>query len=92
MEVREFTDAMLTKLTEAHIAVQNTPHYVDYVMDMDSKDLSGDNKWVPTCQCIPTTTGLIKEKDGELYIITQPGPNSKKRFYVTERVKELLDL
>lgn len=92
MEVRDFTEAMLEKLQQAHAAVQNTSHYVDYIMDMDSKDLSGDNKWVPTNRCIPSKTGVIKEKDGNLYIIIQVSNNLKTRYYVTPRVRELLGL
>lgn len=92
MEVRDFTDEMLEKLQQAHAAVQNTSHYMDYMMDMDSKDLSGDNKWVRTSHCIPSRTGVIKEKDGKLYIIIQVDNNLKTRYYVTNKVEELLGL
>lgn len=94
--MKEFTNEMLNKLTEANNSVKGTNKYFKFHMSC-SKKYDDDNRWkFIHCWGIPNTTGKIKTFKGQTHIIIEIkdhfGGNALVRYEVTDAVKELLGI
>lgn len=87
--MKEFTQEMLDKLTEANNKMKGTSGYYKFHMLCEAKSESG--RWFVISHSVPYQTGIIKSFKENTYIITE---NSyyKERYHVTDVVKELLGI
>ena len=87
--MKEFTQEMKNKLTEANNSVKGTNKYNKFYMETDCKNERG--RWFFVGNYIPYSTGIIKTFNGNTYIITE-GSMGMSRYHVTDVVKELLGI